>query len=197
MHGGLGFLPQHAAMTADFEKSLQSVDPSVSMVYWDYTIEGHHMSTTTGHVNAWYDSIVFNESWFGPIGSDSDHPEVAVGRFAYHPIALRATSRATRHERVLAPCARRGTKQQPVPHAARQELRLLSPDLDRPDVRRLFTQMQQKVWSPARRSTRARQPAHHDRRGADHKSSRRRRGLPVHPGAAARRYARASGASTG
>ena len=148
MHGGLGFLPQHAAMTADFEKSLQSVDPSVSMVYWDYTIEGHHMSTTTGHVNAWYDSIVFNESWFGPIGSDSDHPEVAVGRFAYHPIAFaRNFSRNTltnAYGLMRAPW-----NQNNNPYLTRHDKSYgfsLQTSIV-PTCDDFFTQMQQKVWS--------------------------------------------------
>ncbi|KAJ8613993.1 hypothetical protein CTAYLR_005639 [Chrysophaeum taylorii] len=37
LHEGLGFLSQHAALSNEFEKSLQSVDPSVALPYWDFT----------------------------------------------------------------------------------------------------------------------------------------------------------------
>mmetsp|Transcript_4643 Transcript_4643/g.7007 ORF Transcript_4643/g.7007 Transcript_4643/m.7007 type:complete len:323 (-) Transcript_4643:4355-5323(-) len=36
-HEGLGFLSQHIALTNEFEKSMQSVDPRVSVPYWDFT----------------------------------------------------------------------------------------------------------------------------------------------------------------
>jgi hypothetical protein len=39
IHEGLGFLPQHMKITNMFEKSMQAVDPSVSLFYWDFTIE--------------------------------------------------------------------------------------------------------------------------------------------------------------
>ena len=37
IHDGMGVLTQHAAMTADFERSLQAVDASVAVPFWDYT----------------------------------------------------------------------------------------------------------------------------------------------------------------
>ena len=39
IHEGNGFLPQHLKMTNIVELAMQSVDPSVSMPYWDFTIE--------------------------------------------------------------------------------------------------------------------------------------------------------------
>lgn len=39
LHDGTGFLLQHAAFSLVFERSIQSVDPLVSLPYWDYTIE--------------------------------------------------------------------------------------------------------------------------------------------------------------
>lgn len=38
-HEGLGYLPQHIKLTNYFELSMQAVDPSVSLFYWDFTIE--------------------------------------------------------------------------------------------------------------------------------------------------------------
>ena len=37
LHGGLGFLTQHAAMTRRFEMSMQAVRPDIAMPYWDYS----------------------------------------------------------------------------------------------------------------------------------------------------------------
>ena len=39
MHDGLGFMTQHAGLTYLFEKALQSVDQSVTVPYWDWTID--------------------------------------------------------------------------------------------------------------------------------------------------------------
>ncbi|KAJ8604519.1 hypothetical protein CTAYLR_000938 [Chrysophaeum taylorii] len=37
LHDGLGFLSQHSALSNEFEKSLQAIDPSVALPYWDFT----------------------------------------------------------------------------------------------------------------------------------------------------------------
>ena len=39
----LGFLTHHLALTNSFEASLRSVDPSVTLPYWDFTIEGQQI----------------------------------------------------------------------------------------------------------------------------------------------------------
>jgi hypothetical protein len=39
IHEGLGFMAQHIKMTNLFEKAMQAVDPSVSLFYWDFTID--------------------------------------------------------------------------------------------------------------------------------------------------------------
>jgi len=39
-HEGTGFLTHHLALTNNFEASLRAVDPSVTLPYWDFTIEG-------------------------------------------------------------------------------------------------------------------------------------------------------------
>lgn len=47
---------QHAALTLKFEKAIQAVDPSVSVPYWDYTIDGHLITDS-------YDGQ-FSRHWF-------------------------------------------------------------------------------------------------------------------------------------
>lgn len=39
MHDGMGFLPHHMALTLLFEQSMQAVDPSTALPYWDYSID--------------------------------------------------------------------------------------------------------------------------------------------------------------
>jgi hypothetical protein len=38
-HEGLGFVPQHIKLTNWYESSVQAVDPSTSLFYWDFTID--------------------------------------------------------------------------------------------------------------------------------------------------------------
>lgn len=83
LHDGLGFLPQHAAFTLMFEKVLQLVNPVVTVPYWDYTIEAH-AALVQGHIEAWRQSIVWDDDWFGE-ASPTDKV-VTRGRFALTPV---------------------------------------------------------------------------------------------------------------
>lgn len=90
LHGGLGFLPQHAAMTLSFERSLQSIDPQVTVAYWDYTIEGHAMMESNNSLDVWYSSMVWEDDWFGHYSPNGF--AVSRGRFAYIPVKKDAWS---------------------------------------------------------------------------------------------------------
>mmetsp|Transcript_19557 Transcript_19557/g.43588 ORF Transcript_19557/g.43588 Transcript_19557/m.43588 type:complete len:695 (-) Transcript_19557:276-2360(-) len=59
-HEGNGFLTQHIKITNLFEKALQSVDPLVSVPYWDFTID-----TSEGR-NA-LDAFVVGPDWYGGV----------------------------------------------------------------------------------------------------------------------------------
>jgi Common central domain of tyrosinase len=59
-HNGAGFLPQHIQLTNAFEKSMQAVDPSVSLPYWDCTIEA------ALNIPIW-DSPLFQPETFGSL----------------------------------------------------------------------------------------------------------------------------------
>lgn len=37
-HKGPGFVTSHMAMTLEFERSLQAINPRVAMPYWDFTV---------------------------------------------------------------------------------------------------------------------------------------------------------------
>jgi len=58
IHEGNGFMTQHIKMTNIFEMAMQAVDPSVSLPYWDFTIDD--MSGKAAH-----NSIVMTEAMFG------------------------------------------------------------------------------------------------------------------------------------
>jgi len=60
VHEGLGFLAQHIKMTNIFEKAMQAVEPSISLPYWDYTIE------TAYNISVW-ESPMFQENTFGTL----------------------------------------------------------------------------------------------------------------------------------
>ena len=81
LHDGLGFLTQHAALTLTFEKVLQLIDPSVSVPYWDYTIEARAVEVT-GDIHSWRSSIVFSDDWFGPAYTENSNI-VSSGRWAF------------------------------------------------------------------------------------------------------------------
>ena len=43
MHDGMGFFTQHLGLTLEMEQALQVVSPSVSLPYWDFTIDAHNI----------------------------------------------------------------------------------------------------------------------------------------------------------
>jgi len=66
IHEGLGFLPQHLKITNMFEEAMQTVDPSVAMPYWDFTID-----YADGNVYP-QDSFAFTEDTFDSITPAAD-----------------------------------------------------------------------------------------------------------------------------
>lgn len=65
IHEGIGFLLQHIKMSNIFEKSMQSVDPSVSLPYWDFTIE-------SANGTALWESPIFSPDVFGSMPNVTD-----------------------------------------------------------------------------------------------------------------------------
>jgi hypothetical protein len=71
LHDGLGLVTQHAAMTMEFELSMQSVAPRFATPYWDYTIDSAKVQSL--HSDAYFTSIkeifknseLFGDDWFG------------------------------------------------------------------------------------------------------------------------------------
>lgn len=46
MHDGMGFLTNHLALSLEFEDAMQAVTPSLSLPYWDYTIDSYEVNVT-------------------------------------------------------------------------------------------------------------------------------------------------------
>ncbi|CAN0277983.1 unnamed protein product, partial [Hapterophycus canaliculatus] len=59
-HDGAGFVTSHIAISLMFEQALQSVNPSIALPYWDFTIEGMAYDWTNFRT-----SEVFSDDWFG------------------------------------------------------------------------------------------------------------------------------------
>ena len=62
IHEGNGFLAQHIKMTNIFELAMQSVEPSVTLPYWDFTID-------EGQGKSAFNSVVMTDTIFGSMAS--------------------------------------------------------------------------------------------------------------------------------
>ena len=65
IHEGLGFVPQHMKLTNIFENSLRSVNPAVTLPFWDFTID------TAAGLSVW-DSFAFQADTFGSLSAPPD-----------------------------------------------------------------------------------------------------------------------------
>jgi hypothetical protein len=84
-HQGPGFVTSHMAYTLMFEQALQSVNPKISIPYWDFTLE-----STFYEPDTWRNSPVFSSDWFGEASPDNELHTVSAGRFAYVPTMFNA-----------------------------------------------------------------------------------------------------------
>ncbi|EGB07328.1 hypothetical protein AURANDRAFT_65038 [Aureococcus anophagefferens] len=83
MHDGVGFLTQHVALTSAFETSLQTIDASLAVPYWDFT-EDRSAASTLEDLFDPAKNDVWRADWFGS-ATGSNHA-VAEGRFAYQRV---------------------------------------------------------------------------------------------------------------
>jgi len=86
-HQGPGFVTSHITFTLMYEQSLQAINPSISLPYWDFTLE-----STFYEPDTFRDSGVFSEDWFGDaVCNNSDHTPIQ-GRFSKVPVMEDATN---------------------------------------------------------------------------------------------------------
>eukprot|EP00897_Mesotaenium_endlicherianum_P009480 jgi/Mesen1/8560/ME000049S07954 len=75
-HGDAAFFTYHRALTREFEQSLQAVDPTVSLAYWDMYQEGAMEDPSK--------SVIFSDEFYGNLSGDpNDKWIVKNGQFAY------------------------------------------------------------------------------------------------------------------
>ena len=60
-HDGAGLYTHHMAFSIEFERALQSVDPAVSLAYWDYSVDSEALGANFSR------SRVFDDDWFGAL----------------------------------------------------------------------------------------------------------------------------------
>uniref|UniRef100_A0A7S2W4W4 Tyrosinase copper-binding domain-containing protein n=1 Tax=Rhizochromulina marina TaxID=1034831 RepID=A0A7S2W4W4_9STRA len=93
MHDGLGLLTQHIALSNAFERSLQAIDSSIALPYWDYTLDMHNVKKTSGSNDIsliFKQSELFSDKWFGKT-HDMRHT-IVNGRFAWQQVASNLTT---------------------------------------------------------------------------------------------------------
>jgi Common central domain of tyrosinase len=60
-HEGTGFLTHHLALTNTFEAALRAINPSVTLPYWDFSIEGEAIKYVL-HVRAHIVALFFTRT---------------------------------------------------------------------------------------------------------------------------------------
>merc|ERR1712178_601056 len=99
----MGFLTQHLALTQIAELSLQSFAPSVTIPYWDYTIDSAKVIAEHGlDSDIFTNHELFSAKWFG---STSDANVIGNGRFQLQkvPHANRTSYRTSPYGNLRAP----------------------------------------------------------------------------------------------
>jgi hypothetical protein len=71
-HNSPSFFPAHTAICEVFEASMQLIEPSVSLNYWDFLIDSVKYADATEFKNGWGESEVWSEKWFGPMAFSDD-----------------------------------------------------------------------------------------------------------------------------
>jgi hypothetical protein len=66
-HDGAGIAVTHIAFTLEYEQALQSINPSISLPYWEYSQDSYLYSSL-------YESPIFDSDWFGEMNpQNADH----------------------------------------------------------------------------------------------------------------------------
>ncbi|CAM9495225.1 unnamed protein product [Ectocarpus sp. 8 AP-2014] len=79
-HDDAGIMTHHVGYTLLFEQALQVVNPSVTIPYWEYTIEA------AAGLEDYDSSEIFASDWFGEASPDNELHTVDKGRWAFLPV---------------------------------------------------------------------------------------------------------------
>lgn len=87
---GLGFLTNHAAITAELENSLQAVEAHLALPYWDFSLDAHSAYTQKKELHtdielsdAWRRSEMFGDDLFGTTNPNNQYHAADRGRWGY------------------------------------------------------------------------------------------------------------------
>ena len=80
-HDGPVFFTAHAAFDMEMEQALQSIDASIALPYWDYTIDHKKYG-----IDWMTESPMWGDEWFGSLSTTNEDRIVDSGRFAYTPV---------------------------------------------------------------------------------------------------------------
>ena len=93
-HEGSAFITHHLALSVAFDAALRAVDPTVTLPYWDFTIEGQAIASAKKTPSYLLEvSPVFTDTWFGAV---DEHSHIIDGRWAGTKIPL-ASDDTPRH----------------------------------------------------------------------------------------------------
>ena len=88
LHEGLGFLTNHVALSLEFERALQVINPVIALPYWDYTIDAHAAIMADTGIAGWRNSDMFSDEWFGTTSPSYTQHTMETGIFAFLPVPL-------------------------------------------------------------------------------------------------------------
>jgi len=102
-HDGMGFLSQHIALTSEYERALQAVNPSVALPFWDFTQDmvmikkkAKVEKKAIDYQDLWTLDL-WTEDYFGV--TDTTLHTVTEGRFAYLSIPKLSVTTTTSHSK--------------------------------------------------------------------------------------------------
>jgi len=80
-HDGSGFFSRHFAITNSFDASLRAIDPSVTLHYWDFTIDGQAIKDAK-QIPSYLTKVspFFTDTWFGSVDA---HNHIQDSRWAH------------------------------------------------------------------------------------------------------------------
>ena len=78
-HDDAGILNHHIGITWQLEQSLYAIDNKTAAHYWDYTLDASQSYN-------WWESVIFDDDWFGTVLTNDTDRVVTTGRWAYTPV---------------------------------------------------------------------------------------------------------------
>ena len=88
-HDDAGFVVHHIAFTLLMEQSLQAIDETITVPYWDYTLDEL--------LDDWTQAQMFQEDWFGQASPETESHVISNGPWAFTPVKKKAEPSTSVH----------------------------------------------------------------------------------------------------